>query len=90
LSDESVRYGTDNYDLFEKSVKKDFPTHVAEQILDYDITIVLGRPSFVALDTVIYYYEDAEKTGEKIPLYVNAYPKDEFEETKMYKSGKCC
>ena len=89
LSDEEVRYGTDNYALFEQAVKTDFPAHIAEQILNYEISINLGISTITALDTAIHYYEDTEKTEKEKLLYLTAYPKYEFEETKMFKSGKC-
>jgi hypothetical protein len=89
LSDEAVRYGTDDYELFEKAVRKDFSPYVAEQILNNEFTIDIDRPSYVvALDTGMSYYE-SENSKEQRTLYVNAYPKNEYEETKMYKSGRC-
>ena len=89
LSDDSVRYGTDNYQLFEESVRKDFSPYVAEQILNHEFFIDVNSTSyFVALDTAISYFESEDNKDKKI-LYVNAYPKNEFEETKQYKSGGC-
>lgn len=89
LSDESVRYGTDNYELFEQAIKKDFSPYAAEQILEYEIFVdVSERYRVVAIDTTISYLENENDKKKKI-LFLNAYPKDEFEETKMYKSGRC-
>ena len=87
LSDESVRYGTDDYQLFEEAIKKDFTPTEAEQILSYEFKIILGISYFSALDTAMNYLES--DSGKKITLYVNAYPKDEYEETKAYKSKNC-
>ena len=86
LTDENVRYGTDDYQLFEQAVNTDFPPYVAKQILSYEITLIDRDVYFVALDTAIPYYLDEEKTQRRV-LYINAYPKSEYEETKAYKSG---
>lgn len=89
LSDESVRYGTDDYALFEQAVRKDFPQHIAEQILEYEMFVSMNPSRIVALDTTISYFEDLSTNKERKILFVNAYPKTEFEETKRYKSGMC-
>ena len=89
LSNEAVRYGTDNYELFEEAVRKDFSPYVAEQILNHEFSIDIESTSyFVALDTGMSYFEH-EGDKEYRTLYVNAYPKREYEETKQYKSGNC-
>ena len=89
LSDENVRYGTDDYELFEKAVRKDFSPYVAEQILNNEFAIDVETPFYVvALDTGMSYYE-SENSKEAKTLYVNAYSKNEYEETKAYKSGRC-
>ena len=88
LTDENVRYGTDNYQLFEQAVKNDFSPYVADQILSYEIKLFDMDVHFTALDTGIPYYIDEEKTQRRV-LYINAYPKTEYEETKAYKSGAC-
>ena len=85
LTDELVRYGTDDYQLFEEAVKKDFSSDEANQILNYEIQLIDREYYFWALDTTISYFADEEKTQKKI-LHISAYPKDEFEETKAYKS----
>ena len=88
LTDESVRYGTDDYKLFEQAVNTDFPPYVANQILSYEINLFDMDVHFVALDTAIPYYLDEEKTQRRV-LFINAYPQSEYEETKAYKSGVC-
>ena len=88
LTDERVRYGTDDYQLFEQAVNADFLPCVANQILSYEIKLFDMDVHFVALDTAIPYYLDQEKTQRRV-LYVNAYPMNEYEETKAYKSGRC-
>lgn len=85
LTDETVRYGTDNYQLFEQAVKKDFSSEEANQILTYEIELFDSDFCFMALDDTITYFADEAKTQKKI-LHITAYPKDEFEETKEYKS----
>jgi hypothetical protein len=85
LTDESVRYGTNDYEVFENAVKNDFSLDVANQILTYEIQLFDRDFYFMALDTTIPYFVDDEK---KV-LHITAYPKEEFEDTKAYKSGKC-
>ena len=85
LTDENVRYGTDDYEAFEKAVENDFSSDAANQILNYEIQLIDREYYFLALDTTISYFADEEKTQKKI-LHISAYPKDEFEETKAYKS----
>ena len=85
LTDKEVRYGTDDYQLFEQAIKNDFPLEIANQILTYEIKLIDSDFYFMALDTTIPYFVDMEKTQKKI-LHISAYPREEFEETKAYKS----
>ena len=87
LSDESVRYGTDNYELFRQAIEKDFTPKEAEQILSCETSIVEGLPSYIPFDSTIPYFVDESKSQKKI-LHVNAYPKEEYEGTKKYKSRR--
>lgn len=82
LTDEDVRYGTNDYEVFEKAVKNDFSSDVANQILTYEIQLIDRDFYFIALDATIPYFID----GEKKILHITAYPKEEFEDTKAYKS----
>lgn len=91
LSDENTKYGTSDYSMFEKSVRADFPAEVADQILNYEIYVdISDRPRLVAMDTTITYSVPGDEQEAKKILFVNAYPENEFEDTKRYKSGRCC
>ena len=58
-------------------------------IVDLSVNVTSDRDVyFVALDTAIPYYLDEKKTQRRV-LYINTYPKSEYEETKAYKSGAC-
>ena len=84
LTDEHVRYGTNDYKSFEQAVKNDFPSDVANQILTYEIQLIDRDFYFLALDTTIPYFVD----NEKKVLHITAYPKEEYEETKEYEKAK--
>ena len=82
LTDENVRYGTNDYEAFEKAVENDFSSDVANQILTYEIKLIDRDFYFTALDTTIPYFVG----NEQKTLHITAYPKEEFEDTKAYKS----
>ncbi len=92
LTDSTVCYGTDNFELFKKALNEVFKQEEIDQLLTQKISVMLDASvGFFSsgLDTAISYLKKDKKGNlVKNTLFLNSYPKEEFEETKEYYMSK--